>query len=190
VKKQRWKTTWVSGFGLAVGVFACGACSSSSSPASGGGSDGGGESHEASTGTDAGAMSDAPTTNATDSSTQTEPEAGPPATDSGGPLPGPTGIGDSCNFDSDCPQGSSCDLVCVASCTTDADCPGSHGGGRNAQGVQNRCIQTLDPTTNIVSLECWPGCNTQTECNPLGLTCRLGPDGDAGTGVNVCEMGF
>jgi hypothetical protein len=117
-------------------------------------------------------------TTETDASTMTGPML----------LPGPTGIGDSCNFDSDCPMGASCDLVCVAPCTTDADCAGSHGGGQNAQGVQNRCVQTLDPVSNTVSLTCAPGCNTQNDCNPLGLVCEPAPDGDAGTAVNICEQ--
>jgi hypothetical protein len=175
--------------GLAAALVAC----SSSSPSPDGGNDGGARSADAGGGNDASMTGggDASTANAEDSSPgETSPDTGSPAPEGGGPLPGPTGIGDSCLFDSDCPQGSSCDLVCVAGCTTDMDCAGSHGDGRNAQGVQNRCVQTLDPTTNLVSLECWPGCNTQAECNPLGLTCRPAPDGDAGTAVNICEMGF
>jgi hypothetical protein len=140
---------------------------------------------------DASASSDAATTSTDASDASSNPgaaETGAPPVDSGGPLPGPTGIGDSCLFDSDCPPGASCDLVCVRPCVTDADCAGSHGGGRNAQGAQNRCVQTLDPVSNTVSLMCAAGCVTQAECNPLGLLCKLAPDGDAGTPVMICEQ--
>ncbi len=162
--------------GLSAILFAC----SSSSPSPAGGDA-------------AAATSDAAgVTGPTDAASSAMPEAAT-ATDASAMtglmlLPGPTGLGDSCNFDSDCPMGGSCDLVCVAPCSTDADCAGSHGSGRNAQGVQNRCVQTLDPISNTISLTCAPGCNTQNECNPLGLLCKPAPDGDAGTAVNICEQ--
>jgi hypothetical protein len=101
--------------------------------------------------------------------------------------PAPIGVGDACFFDADCPGGGPCVLFCSKGCTTDADCAGSHAGGRNAQGVQNRCVQTLDPISGTMSLTCFPGCNGQSDCNPLGLICRAGP-GAGNTTVMVCTM--
>ena len=40
----------------------------------------------------------------------------------------------------------------------------------------------------VAWLTCAPGCNTQNDCNPLGLVCKPAPDGDAGTAVNICEQ--
>jgi hypothetical protein len=57
--------------------------------------------------------------------------------------------------------------------------PGSGGPER---------VRPDDPISNTVSLTCAPGCNTQNECNPLGLVCKPAPDGDAGTAVNICEQ--
>jgi hypothetical protein len=101
------------------------------------------------------------------------------------PTPNVTGIGDPCLFDDDCPLNSDCVLFCSRDCTTDADCAGGHAGGRNAQGVANHCVQTLNEMTGQTFKSCFPGCNDQSNCDALELVCQAGPSASGGT-VMVC----
>jgi hypothetical protein len=174
--------------GLALSCTAILGCSSNTAPAGDGGLDGPEEAAmDRPQGTPDGAVLDA-SPSAPDA-TARGPEASTPDASSpreSGSPPAGTGIGDSCLFASDCPAGVSCDyLFCSKPCSADADCAGSHAGGRNAQGTANHCVLVVNAIGATVPI-CDPGCAGANDCLALGQYCRSTQAVSAGPATMVC----